>query len=80
MTNTSAPAAALLVRKAYQGYVAQKEIRNADRFIQAQMVGQRVELRPGTVVTVSSVTNVGFNGFQVGGYTAEGQYQIACFR
>ena len=75
-----APNAAHAVATAYRAYTLQTAVKNADDFIEDTLMGQKLELRPGTIVTVSSVMNAGFNGMQVGGYTIDGQYRIACFR
>jgi hypothetical protein len=75
-----APNAAHAVAVAYHEYTTQTSIRDAADFIENALRGTKLELCPGIVVTVSSVTNAGFNGMQVGGYTADDEYRIACFR
>jgi hypothetical protein len=69
-----------LVATAYRAYLNAGSPGDADRFIQDRVKGARVQIRPGVVITVSSVSNAGFNGYQVGGYTDANGYAIGFYR
>jgi hypothetical protein len=54
--------------------------RNLSKFMEDTLKGEKLILADGAVITVTSVDNAGFNGMQVGGYTAEGKHRVGYSR
>ena len=69
---------------AYNAFLkAQKESKtciDAANFLENALKGKKEHVRPGVRITISSVMNAGFNGFQIGGYDDKGKYQIGFFK
>ena len=74
------PPVATLALRAYRAYVDGGRVADLDHIMQDMMEGEKGMLPDGTVITVFSVANAGFNGMQISGRTAEGTYRVTYWR
>ena len=60
----------------YRQYVAGGRSVDLDLMMGDYLKGKKAILRDGTIITVRSVANAGFNGMQISGVTADGTHRI----